>query len=641
MNQTLRKMLLWGGGTLAGVLFLVLVLPFLVPLDGAKTRIETAAASATGRTVRIEGPLRLMFFPRLGVRAHELTLANVPGGRAAVLASVGDVEISVKAMPLLTGRVAIDRIVLDKPVIALEVDRAGAENWKFAKPAGTAALPARKGTLTLPATTEFEGLEIHDGAVTYDNAKTGTHRAIEHVNVDVAITRIDRPVSATGDFTVKDRKVAFAAELATLKAFLGTGTTSLSLSADAELMTVRFKGTLTEDGTTEGRFALSSSSFRNLAAWLDEPLPGGGLGALSLTSQVWNKEKVTRLDDLHLVLDNQTITGNLSIDAHAKTPAINGTLAVNHLDLNPYLASGAPHQDEPAGQTGWSRKAFSVGLLKKFDGTLSVSTASLRVRGLHLGNTSFKLVNNGGVATASLDPISLYGGTGQAELTIDARGTHPVFRNKLLFKNISLGPLLADSIGVTSIEGTGALTLDAAASGNSAYAIMHTLNGRGTIAGANGRFKGVDLGRVARTIQSVLGGDATGKIATTDFTAMTASFTIANGVLANNDFRLTGPAVQVNGGGRVDIANRGLDFRIEPKAGVSGFAVGVPFRITGGWDKPHFAPDFADLIGGVVDNLKNGRAAFKGLFGGGNKANNAPNDGKKKKGGLLDALGIH
>lgn len=639
MNQTVKKSLIWGGGGLAAVLALVLILPFLIPLDAYKIRIEDAAGHATGRAFRIEGPLRLMLFPRLGVRAQEVTLANVPGGHAAIMASVGGVEISVHVLPLLTGRVAIDRIVLDRPTIALEVDPDGNPNWKF----GKKTKPSQtKGTLTLPATTEFEGISIHDGRLTYDNARTGSHRAVEHVNVDVAITKIDLPVAVKGDFAIAERKLEFTAQVATLKTFLGSGTTTLQGSANSDLMQASFKGQMTQDGATDGRISLSSPSLRDLVAWLDAPLPGGGLGGLTLTSRIWNKEKVTRLEDLRVRLDGQSITGGLQIDARGEVPMVDGALNADRLDLNPYLAAEGNHEPEPAQEKGWSRKPISVAILKKFGGTLSISTGALKLRGLHLGKTGLKVENTGGVMTAWLNPISLYGGMGQAQLVVDARGATPAFHNVLQFTNVSLKPFLGDVMGVTSIEGSGALSLDVSSSGNSAYAIMHGLSGKGAIAGANGRFRGVDLGRVARSIQSILGGDATGNLASTEFSTMNGTFTIANGVLSNNDFRLVGPAVQVTGGGRIDIANRGIDFRIEPKAGAAGFSVGVPFRITGSWDHLHYMPDLADIIGGVVDNLKNGRAAFKGLFGGGGQQNNAPQDQKKKKkGNLLDALGIH
>ena len=75
---------------------------------------------------------------------------------------------------------------------------------------------------------------------------------------------------------------------------------------------------------------------------------------------------------------------------------------------------------------------------------------------------------------------------------------------------------------------------------------MHSLSGSGSISATHGRIRGVDRA-VARTVQMVLGGNATGQVATTDFHDMAGSFVITSGVLTNKDFRLAGPLVSMTG----------------------------------------------------------------------------------------------
>jgi AsmA protein len=176
------------------------------------------------------------------------------------------------------------------------------------------------------------------------------------------------------------------------------------------------------------------------------------------------------------------------------------------------------------------------------------------LRNLRLGKTAASVSLADGALTARLDPIALYGGIGRAELDVDDRGAVPTFRNTLKFDRIALQPLLSDTLGVRRIEGIGFLTLDVTAQGTNPNAVMHTLWGRGSLAGDHGRIRGVDLAGVARTIQSVLGG-ATGTSANTDFLDMNGTFVIANGVLTNKDFRVAGPLLSMTGAGAVDIGN--------------------------------------------------------------------------------------
>ena len=186
MNKTLRNGLIGA----AAVVALVLALPFLVPMDAYRDRIESAAAQATGRALHIEGPLRLMLFPQFGLRAEKVTFANMPGGHAAAMASVGDIKLAIHFLPLLSGRVELDQIVLDHPVIELEVDATGPLELAFRK---EQARRRRQSTVTLPANTEFSGIKISDGRISYANDRTGAHRELDHVNANVAITRLDQP----------------------------------------------------------------------------------------------------------------------------------------------------------------------------------------------------------------------------------------------------------------------------------------------------------------------------------------------------------------------------------------------------------------------------------------------------------------
>lgn len=637
MNKTLRRVLIAGAGLLA-LLGLVLALPYLVPMDAYRGRIEMAAATATGRPMRIEGPVRLTIFPHLGLKAREVTLANVPGGKASVMLAVGDIDLSLQLLPLFEGRIALDKIILAQPTIALEVDTAGNPNWKFGK---ENPKTEKKGTLTLPSGTAFNGIEVTDGRVTYDNAKTHTHRAVEHVNLKVDITTIDQPVRLTGDLSISDRKLTFEGQLATLKTFLGSGTTRFGIAVDSELMKADFNGQMLPDGSTDGRFQLTSPNLRELSGWLGQTLPAGGLGPLALSSRIVNKDKVTAFENLKVSLDHQNMTGVLTIDASQPIPLLTGTLAVDHLNFDPYMNGGAT-QTTAKKPPGWSRDKISFALLKEFNGKLVFSAGSLTAQGLHLGRTSLRLDVDNGVLHAVLDQFSLYGGNGQGEATVDTRGPVPLFANRVSLHGVALRPFLKDTMQLDTIEGSASVTLDLRFAGDNAAAIMHSLSGQGSLAASNGRFRGVDLGQVAKTVSVLLGGAATNDVASTDFHAMGANFTLWQGILTTNNFQLSGPVVAMTGQGGIDIGNRTIDFRLRPGAAVAGLSFGVPFRIRGSWDKLHYSPDVEAMIGGAVDNLKKGASALSGLFTGGPKKGEKQGEKNKTMGDSLKSMfGIH
>lgn len=638
MTKILRRFLIGLGALLALMAVAALALPFLVPMEAYRGRIESAAGFATGRVMHIDGPVRLSIFPHLGLKAQAVTLANVPGGKASVMVEVGDIDLSLQVLPLLSGHIALDKIILNKPTIALEVDPDGNPNWRFGK---ETAKSEKKGTLTLPSGTAFHGIEITDGTVTYDNAKTRTHRAIEHVNLSVAITTIDKPVSVKGELILAARKLHFEGHLATLQTFLGSGTTDFGLALDADLMKAGFDGQMTPDGTTTATFHLDSPSLRDLSGWLGQKLPEGGLGRLALQGRVTAKEKMTQLDGLKASLDGQTLTGSLSIDSAPQIPVLIGDMQADRLNLTPYLSGGKAQEPAEPVRHGWSRSKISLALIKSFNGRLSFEAGSVHMQSLHLGRTHLVLSLDNGVMDAALDRISLYGGSGDGETRIDIRGPVPLFTSRMRLSGVSLAPFLSDMLHLTSIEGTGAVQLDMSFRGDNANAILHSLNGKGSISAAQGRIKGVDLGQVARTVSVLLGSGATGEVAATDFHAMGASFALQNGVLNTSDFHLAGPVAEMTGQGAIDIGGRGIDFRLRPGAAVGGMRFGVPFRISGSWDKLHYAPDMEALVGGAINNLKNGASAFKGLFDGGQKNGQKPDEKKSVGDKLKNIFGIH
>src|SRR5207344_659891 len=80
----------------AGVLALVPTLPFIVPASTYRGEIERSVSRATGRSFVISGPLHFNLFPVPGLRAENVALANVPGGRAPSLLRADAVRIDVR-----------------------------------------------------------------------------------------------------------------------------------------------------------------------------------------------------------------------------------------------------------------------------------------------------------------------------------------------------------------------------------------------------------------------------------------------------------------------------------------------------------------------------------------------------------------
>lgn len=592
------------------IVALILALPFLIPMSAYRGPIQSRASAATGRSVTIRGPLRLSLFPVLGLRAEQISVANLPGGAHRDLAVADALDLAVRLFPLLAGRIEVSDIKLVHPDIHLEVDAAGRANWSFAT---HGPKPQSYGP-----SVRFVHVSIADGALTFTNAKAGTERTLDHINADLSMPA-DGTLASHGDLEMRGQRINFDLSLDDLRAMAAGHDTAARIALGSGLFQAKFVGRIEPDGDANGDLRIATASLRKLAALLGDRIAApGGFGQFHLTSHFKADDKLYSLTDATLVLDAINASGHLTIDARSEIPAFNGVLTADRLDLNPYLGEGTQRDGR---QSGWSRKPISVALLKDADADLTLSTGMFAIRKLKLANAHLTVRLRSGKLDADLDRIALYGGQGAAELKADVSGPIPEFENRLSFNNIGMSRFLADTIGVGRIEGAGNIQLDVNARGGSADAVMHSLEGSGTIAIRDGIIRGVDLGVVVRTVQTLLSGGAVSESATTSFSRFGGSFRIRNGVLENRNLSLSGPVLAMTGRGQLDIGNRTIDFHVVPKASVGGgplksLGVAVPVHITGTWDHLHYAPELTGVVTGILGGvLQGGGSALSGLVG--------------------------
>ena len=90
------------------------------------------------RTLAIDGPIKLSVFPRLELRLSRITLSEA--GSADEFAALDEANLAVEVIPLLRGRVEIDRVHAKGVRVALLRDAKGKRNTDdLAPPADTAA----------------------------------------------------------------------------------------------------------------------------------------------------------------------------------------------------------------------------------------------------------------------------------------------------------------------------------------------------------------------------------------------------------------------------------------------------------------------------------------------------------------------
>jgi AsmA protein len=650
------------------VIVALVAIPFLVPVETYKGQLIARVKEATGRDLRIDGPMKLSLFPRVAVEANDVSFANAPGAASKDMVKLSQLAVALKVLPLLHGAVEVDKFVLTDPLIALEIDKQGRPNWVFAKagdkpaaPAarqqGAPAAPEAKGRNAALAELRLDDVRLVNGRVTYLDQRSGTKEEVGDINMKVALPGLDSPFTADGSAVWHAEKVSLTANLASLRAFEEGKPTNLALKVASRPLNFEFtgQGAGTSPPKLGGTIDLQVPSVRELAGWTGHPITmaGTGLGPLAIKGKLDLAGAKVTFSNADLALDAIKAKGELALDASGAKPHAKGRLDVDKLDVNPYLPPEAPAganagaAASPAGSAGrpaaaggkpagWSTDPIDTSALKAADADFDLSVGGIVYRKIQIGKGALALHLKDGHFVADLSELALYQGSVQGKLALDGSGV-PALDVNVKLANIQAEPLLRDAVDFDRLTGAGNFDMAVTGHGRSQREIVEALNGRGSLAFLNGAIRGIDLGAMARNVSNAFLND--GRPQQTDFSELSGTYTITNGILRNPDLALKAPLFRLDGAGTVDLPNRTLDYRLMPKLAATAEGQGgkdapgimVPIVVRGPWDHLSYQPD---LSGVLQDAAKDPAKLLQGLKGAvpGGGSGNAPKPSDVLKG---------
>lgn len=575
------------------------------PKDLVVAELKKQVQTSTGRTLDIAGAVDLTIWPALGISATDVTLSNPAGFDGAPFLASEKLVFAVAPIPLLKGDIEVHRLILDRPAFTMIAKKDGAANWTFPEQPAADGQPQKLKSLRV------DDMRIIDGTLTFIGAD-GVPLEATDIDAVVALKSLEEPAQIDGSCSYRGQQLNIGATVANPRATLEKGSTPVRITLNAPAVKGTLDGVMdTATGAISGKLETNGGSVRGLLAWLGSPLPPGpGFGAFDVKSDLAVLGPRYTFTKGAYKVDATTATGDLTVTvADNGRLAITGGLAIPTLDTNLYIP--APPA-AAAGATGgvntaaaWDAAPMDLAGLRAMDADLSLSVSDLRFQKMQFTGAQLALRLNNGVADAWLQRVALYGGSGTARLVVDGSGTAATLQSQIDVSGIEALPLLTAAIGFDKLEGKGRLKAVLAGQGRSQAEIMRTLGGTASFAFNDGAWRGVNLAQVARTVQGTISGTAVGSAAKTDFAELASTFAVQNGVAVTNDLRLLNPFVRLDGAGLIDIGAQTLNMRLSPRAvrsieGQGGAAnaqgIGVPFKASGPWSKPAFAPDLENLV---------------------------------------------
>jgi AsmA protein len=193
MSPKLRNILIIVG---VGVV-LLLIAPFLIPVNQFKPTIEAKASEALGRRVEMGN----LSFSLLGasLSAEGLSVGDDPKFSQTPFLTAKKIEVGVEVMPLIFSRTLnITSVSIKNPQVTLLHDDSG--QWNYSSIGGAAAKTSSGASRSASPDVSVKKLSLEDGVITVGYVKNPKRNSYDHVTLvasDISLkTKFPLTVSA-------------------------------------------------------------------------------------------------------------------------------------------------------------------------------------------------------------------------------------------------------------------------------------------------------------------------------------------------------------------------------------------------------------------------------------------------------------
>ena len=548
MKKPLKYTLIGLGGLVVLIIAAVAVFAATFNPNRYKGQIEQLAKEKTGRTLAIQGDIEMAFWPSLGAQVSGVSLSERNAKETFV--AFDSAHASVKLMPLLRGQYIVDSVSLNGLKARVVKGKDGKFNFSdlteadAKKPAEPAnKAPEEKGGA--PVVFDIGNISIERASVAYIDQQAGQEYLLE-------------------DFKLKTGRIADDAQ------------GKLELAMVAKRKQPALEARLSADGSYQIKDGVVSA-------------------------------------DVNAKLDESTIKAKFTVAEPYVFEA-----SIDKINLDRYIGgSEKPAASKPAPSAEKPKPAsedtpVDLSPLKSINAKGKLEVGALEVHGLRLADVSAQLnAANGRVAVAP-HSAKLYEGTISGDVTVDANRNHITLKEQL--QNVAIGPVLRDFAQQDRLEGKGNVALDVTTAGATVNAMKRALAGTAKVNLKDGSIKGINIGEVIRKARNALGGGGSPAAAQgetsgkpqTDFTELSASFNIKNGIAHNEDLDAKAPLFRLGGAGDINIPDSSLNYTVKASIVATSQGQGgkerdrlagltVPVRLSGTFDDLKYDVDMRGM----------------------------------------------
>lgn len=386
----------------------ILALPFLIDLAKYQDQYKPLIEEALNRKVQLQD-IRLTIWPQIGAKVAGFSVLDDPVFGSSPFASLTSLEVGVKLMPLLSGKVEVENITLRNPVITviknkngiLNVSTIGRAGVALPKTPSRAPIPSTEGPLRILALLAVDRVSIVGGKLTYRDLSSAepTEYILQDMEVLLQSVRLGQTPTL---------HVGMLVQPLNLPVKLNGTFGPLKESTDIDAINLQLalgKTDFTITGKTSGQNAslnisapVINTANLPIALPLQKPVD---VKNFQIAAEIQGQDVL--LSNLSFQLFDGQVAAEGRVTSGSETLPFTGKLTIQGMQLDPALKALATTKVSISGTAGANLsvqgRGFSMpNLTKSLEGTGHVAVKDGKIEGVNLLQEAISILNITGIS---------------------------------------------------------------------------------------------------------------------------------------------------------------------------------------------------------------------------------------------------
>ncbi|MBE0440344.1 MAG: AsmA family protein, partial [Gammaproteobacteria bacterium] len=342
-----------------------------------KGQVIQLVEEATGRQLEINGDMRFALSLVPTVVVEDVSFSNADWGSKPEMVSLKKFEIKVALLPLITGDIQLNRLILIDPDIVLETNKKGAGNWVFASKSDDKQEKTTAAE-THPPKIVVNEVHIKNAKIIYIDGITGQHTKLVIDQITAESDGVDEPLSLMMKAAYNAVPISVSGQLGSLKQLTANNDYPIDLTIEVSDASLTLNGKITKPMDAKGINVAVKFELNNLADL--SKLAGSDLpdfGPVALSGNLIDGVGSYAIKSLVLTAGNTDLSGELTVNIASKRPSISAKFNSNLIDLVEFAGDEA---SQPANKKDrvFSSEPLSLDALKSLNANLSINAKHIK-----------------------------------------------------------------------------------------------------------------------------------------------------------------------------------------------------------------------------------------------------------------------